>query len=89
MTYLDAREERDMDARFDAHQDRIADAQEQRDRLGFEVGDHVLVGNGKTEWVIASFSTAPAGGETLVHLEPFLGYSNTTVTVDRLKAVNE
>ena len=87
MTYPDAAEEREMDARFEAHQDRLAEEQDQRDRAGFEVGDRVKVGNGKTEWVIDSFSHAPAGGETLAHLEPFLGYTSTTVTVDRLRAV--
>lgn len=84
---IDAREEQAMDARFEAHQDRIADDQDARGRLGFDVGDHVTVGNGKTEWVIESFTTAAADGDTLVHLQPFLGYSGTTVSVDRLRAV--
>lgn len=83
---MDARAERDVDARFEAHQDKLAAEADDRDQHGFEVGDHVLVGNGKTEWVIESFSVA-ADGETLAHLRPFLGYSGTTVTVDRLRAV--
>lgn len=84
---LDYAEERDMDARFEAHQDRLAEERDQQDRLGFDVGDHVTVGRGRTEWIIESFSVAPAGGETLVHLQPVNGYTGTTVTVDRLQAV--
>lgn len=83
---MDALEEARMDAEFEAHQDRIADDQDERDRLGFEIGDHVTVGSGKTEWVIESFSTAAADGAHLAHLQPFLGYSGTTVEVHRLRA---
>jgi hypothetical protein len=85
----DALEERAMDARFDAHQDRLADEQDQRDQLGFDVADLVTVGNGKTQWVIESFSTAAADGTTLAHLQPTTGYTGTTVTIDRLRAVSE
>lgn len=148
MDDLTAAQERDMDDRHDAHQDKLAAALDDRDRRGFDVGDkvtvgagrvlfrinrfgtrangqayaeleradgtsrfpelanvdrlvagvdgqretfdvgdRVTVGRGRTEWVVESFSTAPADGSRLAHLTPVDGYSGTTVELDRLRTV--
>lgn len=87
MTDLTAAAERELDARFEAHQDRLADEADDRDRLGFAEGDHVTVGKGRTEWTIESFSTTAADGTTLAHLQPVTGYTGTTVEVHRLRPV--
>jgi hypothetical protein len=79
------------DRAWDARQDRIADDQAERetaelraDRRGFEVGDRVTVGKGRTVWTIGAFWGDR--GE-LASLEPVDGYSGTSVHVDRLRAV--
>ena len=87
MGELSYAEERDMDARFEAHQDRLADEQEQAERLGFQVGDHVTVGKSRKEWVIDEFFDGYSAGVPLVRLEPVEGYTGTSVEVTRLKAV--
>lgn len=87
MTYLGEGAEREADARFDAHQERLADEADQRARLGFEVGDMVTVGNGKKVWRITSFWVASATGEMLAALALDDGYTHTSVEVDRLRAV--
>jgi hypothetical protein len=84
---LDYAQERDMDARFEAHQDLIAEDQEQAERLGFAEGDKVTVGKGKKVWIIHSFFSGYDPGVPLARLEPVLGFSATSVTVDRLRAV--
>ena len=76
-----------MDQAFDAHQDLIAEDQEQADRLGFAEGDKVTVGKSKKEWIIHSFFPGYDPGVPLARLEPVLGFSATSVTVDRLRAV--
>ena len=60
---------------------------DERDRLGFAEGDLVTVGKGKKEWIIHSFFGGYEPGVPLVRLEPVLGFSATSVTVDRLRAV--
>lgn len=60
---------------------------DERDRLGFAEGDKVTVGKGKKEWIIHSFFTGYDPGVPLARLEPVLGFSATSVTVDRLRAV--
>lgn len=86
MTHLDHAEERDLDARFDAQQDRLADERDERDRLGFDVGDQVTVGKGTKVWRLASFWHAH-DGQLLATLDGLEGYAHTSVAVDRLKAV--
>lgn len=83
---IDYAEERDMDARFEAHQDHLADEADQRDRRGLDEGDLVTVGKGTKEWIIHSFWPAH-DGQLLARLEPVLGFTATSVVVDRLKAV--
>ena len=87
MSDLTALEERAIDQAFDAHQDRLADEQDERDRLGFAEGDKVTVGKSKKEWIIHSFFAGYDPGVPLARLEPVLGFSATSVTVDRLRAV--
>lgn len=84
---LDWREERAMDDLFEANQNRLAEEADERDRLGFAEGDLVTVGKGKKEWIIHSFFGGYEPGVPLVRLEPVLGFSATSVTVDRLRAV--
>ena len=60
---------------------------DERDRLGFAEGDKVTVGKGKKQWIIHSFFAGYDPGVPLVRLEPVLGFSATSVTVDRLRAV--
>lgn len=52
---------------------------------GFTVGQRVRVGRGKTEWTIDRFWES--SGQMLASLEPVVGYSGTSVHVDRLTAV--
>ena len=90
MTYLTEHEERDADDRFDAHQDALAAEADERDRLGFAVGDLVTVGKGRIVWRVEDFfggySTNP--GVPLVRLQRVdLASSNTSVEVTRLRAV--
>lgn len=80
-------EEREMDARFEAHQDRLAEEREQAERLGFDVGDHVTVGKSQKVWVVDEFFDGYTPGVPLVRLEPLEGYNGTSVEVTRLKAV--
>ena len=87
MSDLTALEERAMDQQFEAHQDRLADEADERDRLGFAEGDLVTVGKGKKQWIIHSFYGGYEPGVPLARLEPVLGFSATSVTVDRLRAV--
>lgn len=54
------------------------------DHLGFNVGDTVTIGKGKTRWTIGAFW---GDSEQLASLEPVEGYSGTSVHVSRLKAV--
>lgn len=84
---LDWREERAMDDLFEANQNRLAEEADERDRLGFAEGDLVTVGRSKKEWIIHSFFGGYEPGVPLVRLEPVLGFSATSVTVDRLRAV--
>ena len=79
------------DRAHDARQDRIADYQAEREAAelralhqGFEVGDRVTVGKGKTQWVIDRFW---GDRDELASLEPVEGYSGTSVLVSRLRAV--
>lgn len=83
--------ERAADAAFDAHQDRLADEADEREanqlraeRNGFDVGDRVTVGKGAVLWVIESFTNYPDQGWH-AHLEPYDGYTKSTVHVDRLR----
>jgi hypothetical protein len=80
------------DREHDARQDRIADDQAERDaaelralHLGFEVGDRVTVGKGRTVWTIDRFW---GERDELASLEPVDGYSGTSVLVSRLKAAD-
>ena len=57
------------------------------ERLGFAEGDKVTVGKGKKQWIIHSFFGGYDPGVPLARLEPVLGYTATSVTVDRLRAV--
>lgn len=84
MNTLESREQ-------DAGDERIADDQAEREagelralHLGFSVGEHVTVGKGKTVWVIDRFW---GDNDELASLEPLVGYSGTSVHVDRLRAV--
>jgi hypothetical protein len=61
------------------------DAQETRAlHHGFEVGDRVRVGRGKTQWIIDRFW---GERDELASLEAVTGYSGTSVHVNRLRAV--
>lgn len=85
--YMDAAEERDMDDRFEAHQERLADEADERARLGFAEGDKVTVGRGTKEWIIHSFFDGYTPDQPLARLEPVLGFTPTSVSVDRLRRV--
>jgi hypothetical protein len=51
---------------------------------GFHLGDRVRIGKGKAEFTIDRFW---GPGNTFASLEPVVGYSGTSTSVDRLVAV--